>query len=116
MNDKFTLSFTTKVVRVSMARWAIVCLALLCARRGLAERVFQGGVPFPLPEIAADLVVADLNLDGRPDVAAVKKGGVFALLGEKGSLLGPPQPYASGLAPITLAAGDLDGDGAPDLV
>ena len=64
----------------------------------------------------SDVVAADLDLDGDPDLAStnMNSGNVGLLVGERGAFQ-PAQPLAVGPAPGAIAAGDLNGDGADDL-
>jgi hypothetical protein len=87
--------------------------------RRLVERFF-----YPLPG-ATNVAVADFDGDGHLDVAAVagypdlahRPLASFVLLRQRGRLrfeaLG--HPAAAAARWLTLAAGDLDGDGDPDL-
>lgn len=70
------------------------------------------------PESLRQIVAADLNADGAPDLAVSsrKSGGVFVLLNDGAGLLGAPTFFATGRGPEALAAGDLTGDGLVDLV
>jgi hypothetical protein len=79
---------------------------------------------YPLPG-ATNAVVADLDGDGRPDIAAVaaypdqrrRPLESFVVLRQSGSLAFQPlaHPAAGAGRWLTLAAGDLDGDGDVDL-
>src|SRR4029434_4315531 len=67
-----------------------------------------------------DIVIADLNRDGRPDVATVDYRGENAsvLLGDGTGALAPAQHFplnSSGLQ-ASIAVADLTGDAVPDLV
>ena len=65
-----------------------------------------------------DLVVADLNGDGIPDIATVNEfaGTVSVLLGNGDGSLQPPVNYAVGLRPQHIATGRFGGDSdLPDL-
>jgi FG-GAP-like repeat/FG-GAP repeat len=61
--------------------------------------------------------VADLNHDGKLDVvvADTVSGTVSVLLGNGDGTLRPQVSYATGMAPSSVAVGDVNGDGAPDL-
>jgi hypothetical protein len=68
--------------------------------------------------VLAPPVVGDFNSDGALDVAAADLFGdrVALLLGTGNGSLGPPTFYPVDRAPISLAAGDFNGDGKKDLV
>jgi len=85
---------------------------------GAATGSFQAGAPLPLAALdPVDLVAAELDGDGRCDVAVagLLSGDVTLLLTSGG---GPPSPAGSvpvGGGPVGLWATDLDGDGITDL-
>lgn len=60
----------------------------------------------------ADLMVPDDSASGTsPDA-----GGVWVFMAKKGGSYAAPMFYATASRPYTLAVGDLDGDGHPDIV
>ncbi|HEX4667548.1 MAG TPA: FG-GAP-like repeat-containing protein [Chthoniobacterales bacterium] len=63
------------------------------------------------------VVIADFNNDGAEDLATVNQFGSFSILLGVGDGSFPTfMKLASGFDPQDIAAGDLDGDGNPDLV
>jgi len=66
------------------------------------------------------LVAADLNRDGRLDLAAASLGGVTVLLGNGDGAFGPARGFAIQVQNfeevISVAVGDVDLDGQPDIV
>jgi hypothetical protein len=64
------------------------------------------------PEAVA---MADLNGDGKADLAVASGTGVSVLLNNGNGTFGAPVSYGSGTNPFSVAAGDLNGDGKIDL-
>ena len=74
---------------------------------------------------AYSVVVGDLNGDGKPDLVTANPyfnpsiGGrgdtVSVLLGNGDGTFGPTTDYDTGNSPVSVAIGDLNGDGTPDL-
>lgn len=78
----------------------------------LPDHQYAGGI------IWQGLTSADLNGDGRPDVAMNSVDGVAILLNTGRGTLGPPIKYALKEGPphTTLIAQDLNGDNRPELI
>jgi hypothetical protein len=73
----------------------------------------------------SSVVIADVNLDGKPDLVVsdggqpreTSTGGVSVLLNNGDGTFGPAVSYTAGtLDGISVAAADVNGDGKPDLV
>src|SRR5262249_25961319 len=97
-------------------RWRTCpCLQTLEARNvpGFLAPVYYpgGGNPF-------DIAVADLNGDGRMDVASAggSSNKVAVFLGNGDGTLQAAVTYATGATPYGVRAADFNGDGNPDLV
>ena len=75
----------------------------------VADRLFAGG-----PSL--NLLTADFNNDGHPDLAVTNDSQVAVFLGDGTGGFDPAVNYDAGQLPRAMAVGDLDGDGRTDLV
>jgi hypothetical protein len=80
-----------------------------------ADRLVPVGLTLP-----TGIAIADLDGDGTPDVATAsgREPAIGVVLGEGGGVLGPPTTHPTGATNAAwsyVAAGDLSGDGKPDL-
>jgi hypothetical protein len=69
-----------------------------------------------LPVAGGMPVIADFNADGRPDIAFTGGGSVAVLLADPSGGFRLAQTIVSWSAASAIAAGDVNGDGAVDLV
>jgi hypothetical protein len=75
---------------------------------------------YPAGSFVDALAVGDFNGDGIPDLAiangAYYSGTVNILLGNGDGSFQPARSFAAGSSPASVAVGDFNGDGIPDLV
>jgi FG-GAP-like repeat/FG-GAP repeat len=92
--------------------------------QGAVPGTFGAPVNYVTEYCASGLAVGDLNGDGKPDVAVACQGlpgspGAVSVLmqdpANPGALL-PTVNYPGSYGPMSVAIGDMNGDGLPDLV
>ncbi|WP_170139472.1 FG-GAP-like repeat-containing protein [Larkinella arboricola] len=90
-------------------------------RMGTGNGGFSPATFYKVGEGVMEMIVGDFNADGKPDIAAkdAVNPKIVVFLNQGDGSLSTPQPYpinapAYGLA--GMAAGDLNGDGKPELL
>jgi hypothetical protein len=86
---------------------------------GIGDGTFAAAVDYSAGTGPSSIAVADLNGDGEPDLATANTGSndVSILLGDGSGALAAPVSYSLGTAsrPQSVAIGDFNADGKPDL-
>ncbi len=84
---------------------------------GNGDGTFAAPVAYDYAVDPVDVIVADFNGDGKPDVALTDQvtNNVRILLGNGDGTLNKFAQYAAGLSPEGMAAGDFRGNGTTDL-
>jgi hypothetical protein len=85
---------------------------------GKGDGTFAPAVNYPTGIVAASIAVADLNGDGRLDLAVANENSdnVSVLLGRGDGTFQASVNYPAGPGPADIASGDFNGDGKLDLV
>ena len=87
-----------------------------------AGNLFSGPINSPAGKYPWALASGDFNLDGKADLAVTnqpskhKHSQVKVLLGEGNGVFQKPTGYRVGVNPLSVALGDFNRDGKPDLV
>jgi hypothetical protein len=90
---------------------------------GAGDGTFQAAQSYTVGFDPLSVAVEDLNGDGYPDLIVANSAGEFAseigsvsiLLGNGDGTFQDAKNYAAGPTPLSVAVGDLNGDGHPDL-
>ncbi len=87
---------------------------------GNGDGSFQAQQSFPTGGLPLSAILGDVNDDGKLDLAVTNHvidsaGNVSALLGNGDGSFQAPQSYAVGNSPKSVALGDINSDGVPDL-
>jgi FG-GAP-like repeat len=86
---------------------------------GNGDGTFQAPAHYAAGSNANSVAMGDFNGDGKADLAvtdgSTNSGSVEILLGNGDGTFQAPATYTAGNYPISVAVGDFDGDGRPDL-
>src|SRR5689334_8501849 len=99
-----------------------ICAALLVllTQESVAAPSFAPRVNYPTGASPQAAAIGDLNADGVPDIAWVNYGPasntVSVALGTGGGSFGARTDYSVGTNPASVAIGDVNADGRPDLM
>lgn len=134
-NHRYTTNPTTRAQMIAQGWTAegsgtgvIGCVPSSSTPAACAAGAVPGIAKWSLPDlwVPTDVVVTDIDGDGRVDVLALAMFGTDSLQRQQGLLsvyrqtvrgaFCAPETYAVGGYPWRLAVGDIDGDGAPDVV
>lgn len=78
---------------------------------------FENRVDYRTGRVPVSVAIADLNADGKPDVATASLTNTLSVLINRGDgTFLPRVEYRTALHPRSLAIGDMNGDRRPDLV
>jgi len=85
---------------------------------GAGHFIEAGSSPFDFGRSAFEVILADVNRDGRVDALAAAGEGVRVMLGDgRGNFKpAPGSPFLTGRGVWRLAVADLNGDGRLDVV
>jgi len=108
-------------VRTGRLLWVPRAVGILLALSAAANAQFRGapGSPFLVGLAPVSVAAGDFNGDGKLDLAIANQNDntVIVLLGTGtgGFTAAPGSPFAVGADPQSVAVGDFNGDGKPDL-
>jgi len=87
---------------------------------GNGDGTFQPHIDSATGNYSTRIAVADFNRDGKLDVvvggAGTSSDTISLLAGKGDGTFGPNADYPTGPYPFAVAVGDLNGDGAPDVI
>ncbi|HEV2489558.1 MAG TPA: FG-GAP-like repeat-containing protein [Candidatus Acidoferrales bacterium] len=108
---------TSRLRRLLVAASVFLALSLLAPRISSAQQyVFNRG-DFATGNQPSDVVIGDLNGDGRQDLVITNQAdGTFSILsGQSNGTFGVIRNFPTGGSPTTIVVADLNGDGIPDI-
>jgi hypothetical protein len=106
-------------MKVALAILVLVFVAFGCRVQSKSTEAGTSGSRLPVGKAPSSVILRDVSADGKLDLIVANEGDntVTVLLADgKGSFTpAPGSPFPAGNSPNDIAAGDLNGDGKPDL-
>ena len=104
--------------------WTVTFVGLGCHLAAGATVAFNPPVTYPVGTVPRGVAAADLNSDGKMDLAVTNfgdsnlndKGGVSILLGNGDGTFQSAKTFNAGNMPESIAIGDFNRDLAPDII
>jgi hypothetical protein len=102
-----------RIAPPSLLGFLILGALLGSGKPSQAQVSFASALGFPTGLTPVAVAVADLNGDGKLDLATANQGAstISVLLGSGTGSFGPKADFPTGLTPVAVAVADLDGDG-----
>ena len=83
---------------------------------GNGDGTFQNAVQLPISHAYTELVIADVNQDGKPDLVMSDGAGIAVIENLGNRVFGNEEHYVAGQQISGLNVVDVNGDGYPDIV
>ncbi|MEI6142357.1 MAG: FG-GAP-like repeat-containing protein, partial [Mariniphaga sp.] len=105
---------------LAVANWSSNTVSVLRNISTSGDVSFATKVDFAIGSYSESVSIGDIDGDGKPDLAVANSGNSTVSVLRNTSTIGTVSfaakaDFATGLTPVSVSIGDIDGDGKPDL-